>query len=315
MDTQGALQDPTAILRHPALDVVPYAERAARLAAHSGLDLSATIFALRHVPIAVPRDRHPEARRAMAALIAEATPGLRAELPGKVASHLAVLTRPGCIEAMEAVVTPLVGDIISALCGVTVAHHEAPTVSRIFSQKAGPARRLRIEAELRALIARIEDRYPGASPEEVGLRLSLVILGSDALMGLLGTSLHAVFTDAAGRALSEAAFPETPPRTGVPYIDRIAQEPCTVEGTALAVGDQIRAQLDVLEAAADPGRRMGFFGAGAHLCLGRALSLDLWREIGRAFSTIGARVRVVDYALRKDDVFAFPERLVLEVDP
>ncbi len=314
MDAQDTLQDPTAILRHPALDVAPFAERVTLLAAHSGLDLAATLFALNHLPLAVSRPRHPEVRRNIASLIADQTPALRPALPALVIDRLAALTRPGTVDAIDAIVAPLVSDTISLLSGIVVAPDEASEVSRIFSQKAGPARRLRIEAELRDLIARIEAGFPLATPEEVGLRLSLVILGRDALMGLLGTSLHAVISSAADRPLSEATFPELPPCTGVPYIDRVAQEPCTVEGTTLRAGDSIRARLDSLEAASDPARRLGFFGAGAHLCLGRSISLDLWREIGRCFGTIDARARVADYALRKDDVFAFPARFVLEIE-
>ena len=57
----------------------------------------------------------------------------------------------------------------------------------------------------------------------------------------------------------------------------------------------------------DAGR---IFGAGAHACLGRQLSVDLWSAFTRRLSQSSARVAILDYALRKNDyIFTYPAKL------
>jgi hypothetical protein len=301
--------DPAAVLTSPLLDVTPFADRVAALAARTGLDFSATVFALRALPLATPRGQHAPMRRAMAAALAPRLPVLRERLPGIVADRFAVLSRPGEVEMMDAVVVPVVGDVLTVLSGVEVAADECALVSRIFSEILGPSRRIRLEAEVRALRARIEAAYPEADEAELGQRLALVILGRDALIGTVARSLEALFRDGAPFAAPD--WPEAPPRTGVPFIDRVAVADGVVSGQSVTGGQSIRASLQLHETGA--GEVLGFFGAGAHLCLGRTPALDLWREIGRHVATLPGRPEVLDFRLRKDDVFAFPETFRLRV--
>jgi hypothetical protein len=303
------LVDPAAVLTSAHLDVTPFADRVAALAARTGLDFSATVFALRALPLATPRGAHAPMRRAMAAAMAPRLPVLRERLPALVADRLAVLSRPGEVEMMDEVVVPLVGDVLAILSGVEVAPGDCTLVSRIFSEILGPSRRLRLEAEVRALRARIEAAFPEADEAEVGQRLALVILGRDALIGTVARSLEALFQT--GAPFTALDWPEAPPRTGVPFIDRVAVAEGVVSGHSVTGGQSIRASLQLHETGV--GDALGFFGAGAHLCLGRTPALDLWREVGRYVTTLPGRPEVTDFRLRKDDVFAFPETFRLRV--
>lgn len=307
---------PADILRSPALDVVPYAARHGALAARLGIDLGATVFAAGHIPLCLERARHAPARRAVAELVAAATPAVRAALPALVSGHFAPLLapRPVPVEAMTASVQPAVAALLSRLAGFELGLGPDTLTSRLFSPGLGVARRQRMEAELRALIDRIRRAHPGAPSGEVGARLSVAILGHDALTGTIGASLAALLPE--GETVDPAALPweAAPPRTGVPYVDRVALEPATLGDRQVAPGETVRARLDALEGAPAPDR-LGFFGAGAHLCLGRALSLDLWAEIGRQLRAAPVRLRRTGYALRRDDVFCIPERLEIEVLP
>jgi hypothetical protein len=301
--------DPAAVLTSPLLDVTPFADRVAALSARTGLDFSATVFALRALPLATPRGPHAPMRRAMASALAPRLPVLRDRLPDLVAARFAVLSRPGEVEMMDAVVVPVVGDALAILSGVEIAPGDCTLVSRIFSEILGPSRRLRLEAEVRALRARIEAAFPEADEAEVGQRLALVILGRDALIGTLARSLEALFQPAAPFAALH--WPEAPPRTGVPFIDRVAVADGLVSGQPVSEGQSIRASLRLHET--EVGEVLGFFGAGAHLCLGRTPALDLWREVGRCVTALPGRPEVLDFRLRKDDVFAYPETFRLRV--
>jgi hypothetical protein len=301
--------DPASVLTSPFLDVTPFADRVAALAARTGLDFSATVFALRALPLATPRGPHAPMRRALAAMMAPRLPVLRERLPGIVADRFTVLSRPGEVEMMETVVVPVVGDALGILSGVELAPGDCTLVSRIFSEILGPSRRLRLEAEVRALRARIEAAFPDADEVEIGPRLALVILGRDALIGTVARSLEALFRP--GTPFAAIDWPEAPPRTGVPFIDRVAVAEGVVSGRPVTEGQSIRASLQVHETGI--GEVLGFFGAGAHLCLGRTPALDLWREVGRHASALPGRPEVLEFRLRKDDVFAFPETFRLRV--
>lgn len=308
----GAAPDPALVLTSPLLDVTPFADRIAALSRRTGLDLSTTVFALRALPLGADRTRHANLRRTMAAALAPRLPLLRDRLPGIVAARLAPLGRPGRIDMMAGVITPCVGDVLTILSGVEVDAEACALVSRIFSEVLGPSRRLRLEAELRDLRHAIETAFPEASAPENGMRLAMVILGRDALIGTMACSLHEVIQAASGRPFTAMSISDFPPRTGVPYIDRVATAEGDVGGQQVMPGMRMRAHLNRYE---DGGRAaaLGFFGAGAHLCLGRTPALDLWRVVARELGTLSGTPRLVAFALRKDDVFAYPDRFIVEV--
>ncbi|MGI1663771.1 hypothetical protein ACRDNQ_16150 [Palleronia sp. KMU-117] len=301
--------DPASVLTSPLLDVVPFADRIAVLSARTGLDFSTTVFALRALPLAADRSRHAPMRRALAAMMAPRLPILRARMPTLVAARLEALAAPGDVDMMAEVVVPLVGDVLEELSGVGLGPGEGELVSRLFSEILGPARRVRLEGELRALRARVVAAFPDAAEDDIGQRMALVILGRDALIGTLARSLHALFRE--GRPFADLDWPEAPPATGVPFVDRVAVAEGRLGNHDLRPGDTLRAALQLHETGV--GEMLGFFGAGAHLCLGRTPALDLWREIGRHVATLPGRPEVTAFALRKDDVFAFPEPFRLKV--
>ena len=236
--------------------------------------------------------------------MARQMPAVTAGLQGHVDRAAAVLDRPGRQDLVPTMLVPLVHGVLSDLSGLPVTDLPPETaVSSLFSKAAGVSRRRRMNAELATLLDNARRRYP-ADPEEDHLaRLALAILGRDAMMGTFGLSLGALFEQAAGRPLNQIAPETLPPLTGVPYIDRIAR----------ADGTVVRLRLDRFGQTGAPRDRMRYFGAGAHTCLGRPVSLDLWRRLVLALGTSARRVRVVELALRRDDVFALPERLIAEV--
>ncbi|GHF52392.1 hypothetical protein [Seohaeicola zhoushanensis] len=303
---------PTDILKARDLDVVPYAARVAGLSERLGIDLSVTVDALNAIPLCLPRDRHAEARRDIAAMIAGRNEVLRAELPHIVRRHFARLTETGRVEVMREAVAPAVAELISLLVGMPIGVEDTNHVSRIFSQSMGVARRKTLEAELGRLNAQLRATFPSSSARELGLKLSLMILGRDAMMGTFGCSLAAM-AQAAEAGWNSLDWPDLPPRTGVPYIDRVANADVMIGEQPVAKGQPVRAHLADFEASDDPRLRLSFFGAGAHLCLGRALAMDSWRALGRFLTDSSARPKVLTFELRRDDVFNIPGTFEIEV--
>ena len=306
--------DPAEILRSRHLDVVPYAPRVSTLSAHLGIDLSTTLFALSNLPLCQPRDRHAAVRTSVARMIADQSARLRAAIPGIVTMRCGVLMQPGRVDVLHDVVEPIVSDALSILIDMPIDVADHDHISRIFSQTLGVAKRRKMEAALGDLTRRLRLVFPAADAGVIALKLSLAILGRDAMIGTFACTLEDMARRRAGRSWSAEVWPETPTRTGVPYIDRMALSDVSVGGAHIAAGGVIRAQLDRYESATNPQDRLGFFGAGAHVCLGRALTLDLWGAMAAALATSEARPQVMAFALRRDDVFHIPETFILEID-
>jgi hypothetical protein len=305
--------EPSEILRSRHVDVVPYAPRVQALSERLRVPFPSTLYAYEHIPLCAQRDTHAAMRRDTAALIAARMSALRAAIPGLIDTHCAALSSPGRVDVMRDVLGPLVSDTLSLLVEAPLDLDAQEHVSRVFSQTMGVAKRRKVEDALTRLRTRLRHAFPDSDEATLGLKLALAILGRDAMLGTFACTLHDLASRLDGAAWSSLDWPEVPTRTGVPFVDRVALHDVSVDGEPVAAGSSIRARLDGYERSDDPRSRLGFFGSGAHTCLGRALTLDLWRALGSMLAQSEARPRVADFALRRDDVFHIPQTFVVEI--
>jgi hypothetical protein len=205
-----------------------------------------------------------------------------------------------------------VDDFLGALRGVTAELGPGSLLSRIFSASLGIAKRRRLNEEIAFYRDRVAAAFPGDAPLRQDARLALAILGRDSLTGTLALSLRAHFEAVADQPLLSRSLPAIPTHTGVPYVDREALADREVDGSRVLAGETVRLALASLEGQGDATRQR-FFGGGAHLCLGRPLSIALMERISGELATMPTRVSLRRFALRKDDVFAFPEAFEIEV--
>lgn len=287
------------------------------LQARLGIDFSGMRFAFEHIPVCQHGDVHVASRRRISEFLAARKAQVQARLPDMVSTNLAVLASEGKNDVMQNCIVPLVQDVIAATTGIdATVIAECSTVSAVFDRSIGIAKRRRIEAEINILRQRISDTEEALTEEEIGMRLALLILGRDALTGMLGESLHRVFVDNAGRRLSDISYPELPPETGLPWVERQVLTPFHLAGCDLVKGDRVRVYLQTLSTSKENKALTGFFGSGPHVCLGRPLSFDVWKEIAAFLSRVPLRVRLDSYSVKTSDyVFTCPQRLDVTVYP
>lgn len=313
----GERETVTAILQSSAFAAVPFEGDYEVIERRFGEHFPNLRFAFRHIPLSLRDDRHRLARRRMAAYIAEQRGAVAAAIPGLVSESLGALDAPGTVDLMNAAIEPLVTRFIALLTGLPLAAIAAfRDGSKIFDRMLGLGRRRQIEAATAAVRLTIRETLgPQATEEEEGLRLALISLGRDALIGTLAESLLQLFRAHPGQRLSDMAIPELPPEGGVPYVERVAVEAVAIAGTAVAKGDRLRLFLQSFAyspATADRGR---IFGLGVHSCLGRQMSLDLWSAIRARVARLGWRVTVIAFRPRAADyVFTYPETLVVRLN-
>ncbi len=312
-------RDCEAMLMSPNLQVSPYRPAYEDMARRNpDYAFPNLIFAFKYIPMCLNGEEHKASRRRFAEYIASRKPAMTAIAPQLVDRWFDGIEHRQTVELMSEAIEPLVKDVLGALNG-TDAEGRAliRSASAVFDRMMGKKRRRDLDNELAKIRVLIRKGIgPDGSEDDEGLRLSLFILGNDALAGSIGESLHRIFVANKGRRLSEIDYPETPIATSVAFVERFVGNAFKYRGVTLGKGERLRIMLQSFEYSADEADRLRMFGAGMHVCLGRQLSLDIWTRLVERLSRIDARVEVLDYELREEDyVFTHPSKLSIALTP
>jgi len=300
------------LLASPHTRPATYSDDYSVLEKRLGIDFSNVLLAFLHIPMCLHREDHRRARRRVAEHMAARRLDLSARVTESLTTHLKPLRQEGEVEIVRQVLEPLILSVTEPLTDVPhVVAADCRTVSTIFDKSIGPRKRQRVNAELGRMRAAIESKLGSqVSEDAIGLRLALLVLGRDTLLGTLGESLYCILSANQGRRLNEIAYPQNPPETGVPYIERIAVEPFSDQETQYNAGDRLRIYLQAFAYSGSSREQSQIFGVGNHLCLGKALSLDLWNGITSSLGRIPLYADIISHVLRTDDyVFLCPSHL------
>jgi cytochrome P450 len=304
------------LLASPNLNPDDYARKYEALGDRLGLDFSNIGFALEHIPLAHEGDVHMQMRRGMAEFIMTRRAIVNDEIPRLVERYFAALKSDGPVELMSEVIIPFAHDVLTALigvdCGPPSEHQNVPAV---FDKLAGISKRKQIANEIGVLRRTIRAGLgEAASENDIGIRVALVIVGHDSLIGTLGESIYQLLNTHPGRPLNAIAFPDIPPDTGIPFTERTASAPFSFAGCDFARNDVIRIHLQAASYDSDVRTRSLFFGAGAHACLGRPLVIAAWRAVTACFSKIPTHLSIEKYEMRATDYyFLCPQTLSVVV--
>lgn len=277
-----------------------------------GFDASEVVHVAQHIPMILRGTSHQESRKRLAVLISQGARRAREVTQASLPVMIADLLTPGERDVMQGFVNPFVDKIVTAMVGLELQFAADTLISQVFSRNVGVSKRRRVNAELNALRTQIETEMPHLSETEVGDRLALCILGTDTLRGTLGCSLHEIFSQGSSHNFDPLTA-DYPSRTAVPFIEREAIRPVDLEGEHYAAGTYFKAWLNAYEAEDSSKSRLALFGFGAHTCLGRKLSLEIWKTTTDALRQNPVSIEVLDYALRRDDVFHVPGTFRIKV--
>jgi hypothetical protein len=291
------------ILASPHTRPDTFAENYAILEQHLGLDFSNTQVAIRYIPLCLHAGDHVKARHLVAEHLAAQKDRISAWLANDLPVHLRVLDQEGDVELVRDMLEPIVFGAFEVVTDVPApVARSCKATSVLFDKASGPRKRRRAEDDVARLRAAIRSKLgPDASADAVGVRLALAVVGRDSFLGTLGASLHHVLTANQGRRLDEIDYPQTPPETGVPFVERIAVQSFDDADTRFKTGDRIRLYLQSFaytNSARDRGR---IFGVGSHLCPGKSLSIAVWGAMTRRLRQIPLHADVTSYAVRTDD--------------
>jgi hypothetical protein len=298
-----------AIMKSDDFSVVDYAAEYAKMGQRTDIDWSALVEALNHIPLANESERHTQLRRDFARLISS-----RSATTKKLVGELVTKTVPAVFrdgrraELVQELIRPINDALFAGLIGAPVPDHAStPSASQIFDRFLGLNRRKRVQSELARLSQAFAERDPATS---VQYAAALMVVGYDSVLGSLGTSLVAVLEEGAGSRLCDLSYPDSLPRTGVPYVERVAKKDCAIPGANIHAGDRIRLILEACPMSGHAGEDTTFFGKGRHLCVGKELSQWLWRTLAHELAKVQLKAGITQAGLRPNDyVFSVYESI------
>lgn len=308
---------PAAIRRFsgpPAADVLadedfaetPHVRFVAELAERLGIDLSATVTVMSHLPLWTAGQEHADLRRDTAAFLNRdrASKTRRAEAAIRARFDRHVIAAGPEVDLM-AFLQEATADFLEPFTGLRRRASGIDPVLSLFSSNLGVAARRRLDAAIRAQMAEAEARFPDDDPRTLAIRVGQWWMGYDGLLGTFGQSLHRHLSRLDGGRLDRDPMPAIPTDTGVPMIGRIARTDKVVAGCPVSAGQQVECGLDGFNDGTEADR-LRFFGAGRHLCLGRPMALDFCRIMADLVNGCGFGLKVTAYRKADSDVFDMP---------
>jgi hypothetical protein len=176
----------------------------------------------------------------------------------------------------------------------------------------GLNRRKRLNQSLARLMRLFEGRRDtlSTSPE---IAVAMNIVGKDAFIGSVVLSVWETLVRNPGSRLSEVTFSKDLPATGVPYVERVALDDATVGRISVRKDERIRLYLDATARHVSGEEANLLFGKGRHLCLGKPMTLAIWRALIATMATMSERFTAEEFEMRDGDyVFSYPERAVVK---
>ncbi len=293
-----------AVFRSDKFDVVSFADQYRYICEKTDLDFAATVAAFHHIPLANEGARHKETRSEIASIIGEDSRERMRLMEDFVAEHTRRLFTAGNeIELADDLTKPIFLQLFSMWLGVDHDNLvDDPNFSQVFDMKMSLNRRKRINRNVGELTCAFHDRREQI-PTTPEYATAMNILGNDALKGTISLSLWNVLMHNQGVRLDSIRYPRNMPSTGVPFIERVAREDVEVNGMFVAQGQRVRLYLDATAYYVSGAEHDVLFGKGKHVCLGKPMSLAIWRSLTAALSAIPLhfttgemRMRAGDYA-------------------
>ena len=300
------------ILRSPEAELLDLGSILAAVKARFGVELANIEYACSVLPVLVQEDVHVSVRRQFAAFLSGRLAELDAQLPGIVKSSLAPLRGKGRIDIIGQVINPLIQKVFSIfLKSEMPAEFLTLHVTEVLSFKAMVTHLKRLDARIGIVLSHL--RATTADEEEVGWKFTCLVFGLHTVAMMLVESLITALRGGQGTGQAAAKLPDFPVETGVPVSHRRAKADFEVEGHKFEAGDFIRLQMQALGYSPSSEDHKYIFGAGAHACLGKHVSLRIWDTFRREFDAIGLKARVIDYRLAPSHYIIFHELVQIEV--
>lgn len=297
------------IFRSDKFRVVAYPDVYRSISERTSVDFEASIRALEHVPLALEGSDHSKMRGEFASVLDHNTRATMEYIERFAAGVVIDVFRDRTeIDLMAQIAKPIVSRLFSVWLNVddeqTVQNRG---VSQLFDKEMSLSRRRKLNDNVKGMLCAYSENR-SALPTTPEIAIAMNIVGKDALLGSLALSLWDTLSAHQGKRLNEISFPHRLPSTGVPFTMRVALEDQEVGRLNVKRGDLVRLYMDATAMHVSGEEADLLFGRGRHLCLGKPITLIIWRALARTLEIIPLRFTLNDIKLRDGDyAFRYPE--------
>ncbi|WP_420587922.1 hypothetical protein [Marivita sp.] len=260
------------------------------LAGRTGIDFSAAIDLMDRLPVFLSGDVHKATRRSMAQSYAATREKQQSNVEAaitKVIDDLAASS--GTVDVLKRISDPIWIAIEEAVMSDFEVRCDPDLVNSIpdlFIPELSIRRRKRINDQISAFI----DTMPPDEKENILHALSFLVLGVRPLSYSIALSFSRLAKQNDGIKLSEIDYPSSFEDSALRFVDRIATKDVMVGGCPHAAGTRLR-NISFDDSYTREDNEKYLFGAGAHLCLGRPISLYIWGRLSSGLKAIPKRIR------------------------
>lgn len=282
------------------------ADRYRELSDRSGLDFSAAIKLLEHLPVFIDGERHQRIRKAMAKRISQTKASqLDAGRKALLALGPKVFRAGAETDLIADFCQPLWRSISSAIVPLNDTTLElVDDIPALFS----PHLSIRGRTKINAKIVSFLETHSTEADDNL-LLVCLASLGARPFVGTMGLSLWETFQTNTGKKMSEITWPSIFTSSSLTFVDRIFSKPSDPCSQSLETGDRLRCFTQSKSYAPDE-NRLALFGFGAHTCLGKSISEKVWGMVADTLSRCDLRVSRQSIEMSPhNDPFQMPARI------
>jgi len=300
------------ILKSNDFEVINYKKETVRLAHGLGADLFATANILGSIPLTQEGDSHAALRKQMAVELNQKSAAGPRELDCFAQAKISEkFDKNEKFDIASEIFAPFVAMLTSELSGICAAHFNGDvSLSQVFDKCLSVNRRKLLNNVIDKMYT---SAVQGSAADKASMRVAMMILGTDTLLGSIGESFIYSISTNPKKSMSEINWSEKLPITGVPYVERIANKSTVVSRIDVLKDQRVRVYLDAFRSEGSDYEDL-YFGAGRHVCLGRAVSQQAWQMLTSKFKKIGKNVSILQVRYRTSDyVFNCPISIEVSV--
>jgi hypothetical protein len=265
---------------------------------------------LDYLPVFIDGEFHQKIRKAMAKQISRTKNGQLAASREKLESLFKhTFRRNARFELVEDFSLPLWRAISASI--VPLGHNALDVANEIpglFSPALSIRERIKINGKIRDYFGAHAD-----DEEDQLILLCLVSLGARPFVGTLSLSLYEIFEANPQARMNEFAWPEMYPSSSLRYVDRICAKQSGISHAEFLAGERVRCFTQSKGYSIEENRR-ALFGFGAHTCLGKSISENVWGLVVETFSRSDLRAKCLSIAMSPyDDPFQMPSQIQIEL--
>jgi len=277
------------------------------------IDLNEICKISSYLPMSNNGEHHKVLRKRFALQISKNSTDALAFFKKNLKKRLNELLRSNVpIDFYNELLEPLISETIKILAQFDYSKlDDISKLSSIFDETSSLQSRINLNKFIKDMVSSQKNKD---SEDDIYFKIALLTAGNDTLLGTIASSILSVLIRNQNAQLSSINWDINFPATGIPVVERFANEDSNKYGVNISKGQKVRMYLDAAGYISSEYSQYSqlFFAAGSHLCPGMAFGNDIWRILSDELKTINQRVHIENVSFRKaDNVFNTYELITL----